>query len=155
MPTHSPVLAPSGGEMANNVNEYEKEYKAAEDYKTLIPEGLWDVECIGYNDGFYNRTPKLVLDFELINEGPYQGEHVAMFFNMPYDGCIPTGSKYYKTWSKVNGKLPSRNAKMSPRIFLNKLFKVKTRTVVPKDGNNILPPEFHYSIVESIIECLF
>ena len=70
---------------------------------------------------------------------------------MPYDGYIPTGSRYYKTWSKVNGKLPSKNAKMSPRIFKNKLFRVQTRTVKPKDGGEELPPFFHYSIIDNIV----
>ena len=141
--------------MTSDTNRYEKEYKAAGDYRPLIPDGLWDVQCIGYDDGYYGKIPKLFLNFEIVGDGPYKGEQLFMSFNMPYDGHIPTGSRYYKTWSKVNGKLPSRNAKMSPRIFLNKLFRVKTRTVVPKDDNDVLPTDFHYSIIENIIESLF
>lgn len=133
----------------------EKEYKALGDYRPLVPDGLWDVQCTGYNDGFYGRIPKLFLNFEIVSNGSYNGERLFMSFNMPHDGYVHTGSRYYRTWSKVNGKLPSRNAKMSPRIFLNKLFRVKTKTVIPKDGNFDLPSDFHYSIIESITESLF
>ncbi|MHA1942744.1 MAG: hypothetical protein ACW97P_13665, partial [Candidatus Hodarchaeales archaeon] len=49
---------------------------------------------------------------------------VFSFVFIQFDKKIKTGSKYYKTWCMVNGwQKPSRGAKMSPRIFLNKIFK--------------------------------
>jgi len=53
----------------------------------------------------------------------------------------------------VNGwQQPSKNAKMSPRIFKNKIFKVKTRTVEPKHNGKKMPKKFWYSVVDEIIE---
>ena len=72
---------------------------------------------------------------------------------MPYDMKIKTGSKYYKTWTMVNGwNKPTRNAKMSPRLFKNKIFKVKTRTVKPQHNGNEMPEHFWYSVVDEIVE---
>ena len=74
---------------------------------------------------------------------------------MPKDNKIHTGSKYYKTWVQVNGyQKPSRNAAMSPRIFKNKIFSVRTRTVKPKNGTKEMPKQFWYSVVDSIVEVL-
>ena len=133
----------------------EIEYRAAEDYRPFVPDGLYDALCIGYTRGYYGNRPKMFLMFEITSDGVFDKEQIPMYFNMPYTGDIPRGSKYYTTWCKVNGGIPSRNAKMSPRIFLNKLFRVKTRTVHPKNAGEFLPSDFHYSIIEGIIECLF
>ncbi len=133
----------------------EDDYVANEDYRPYIPDGLWDVECIGYEKAYYRNTPRLYLKFRVVSDGPYNGIELFMAFNMPYDGRIPVGSKYYKTWSKVNEKLPSRNAKMSPRLFVNRLYRVKTRTVRPINGGEKLPDRFFYSVIDSIIEPLF
>lgn len=121
----------------------------AQDYRPLIPDGEFEAECTGYNTGHYCRIPKLFLNFQLINE-PYRDVELFMSFNMPFNGEIRVGSRYYKTWAKVNRKLPSREAKMSPRIFLNKIYKVKTRTVKPRDGGEELGEDCYYSIIDSI-----
>jgi hypothetical protein len=121
----------------------------AQDYRCLVPDGVFVAECVECQQGHYGRIPKLYLKFKL-TERPYEGVELFMSFNMPFSGRIPVGSKYYKIWAKINGRLPSQNAKMSPRIFLNKLYKIKTRTVKPKDGGEELPEDFHYSIIDSI-----
>ena len=121
----------------------------AQDYRTRVPDGVFEAECIGVDSGYYGRIPKLYLKFRLINR-PYEDVELFMSFNMPFNGRIPVGSRYYRAWSKVNGRMPSRNARMSPRVFLNKLYRVKTRTVKPKDGGVELPGDFHYSIIDSV-----
>ena len=78
-----------------------------------------------------------------------------MAFNMPYDKKIKSGSKYYKNWVMVNGwNKPSRNAKMSPRIFKNKIYKIKTRTTMPKHNGKEMPENFWYSVVDEILEVI-
>jgi hypothetical protein len=55
----------------------------------------------------------------------------------------------------VNGwQKPSRGAKMSPRIFLNKIFKIKTRTVKPPHNRGKMPKDFWYSVVDEIIKVI-
>jgi len=55
----------------------------------------------------------------------------------------------------VNGwRKPSRNAKMSPRIFLNKICRIKNRTVKPLHNKKEMPEDFWYSVVDEIIEVI-
>jgi hypothetical protein len=55
----------------------------------------------------------------------------------------------------VNGwRKPSRNSKLSPRLFLNKIYRVKTRTVKPIHNGKKMPKEFWYSVVDEIAEVL-
>ena len=76
-----------------------------------------------------------------------------MAFNMPYDKKIKSGSKYYKNWVMVNGwSKPSKNAKMSPRIFKNKIYEIRTRTTKPKHNGKEMPENFWYSVVDEILE---
>ena len=131
-----------------------EDYVCDQDYRPHVPDGIYDAECIEHSRGFYGRIPKLFLKFKLVNE-PYGDVELFIVFNMPYDGRIPVGSKYYKTWTKVNGRLPSRGTKMRPHLFLNKIYRVKTRTAKPKDGDAGLPEYFDYSVVDSILEVLF
>lgn len=137
------------------------------EYRPLVPDGIYEAQCLSYEPMTYvtqtdkgpRNISKLILKFSLVNvpDETSQDKNVELFMslNMPWDGHISVGSKYFKSWVKINGnKLPSRNAKMSPRLFLNKLCKVKTRTVKPKDGGEELPECFHYSIVDTIMEVL-
>ena len=41
---------------------------------------------------------------------------------------------------------------MSSRLFKNKIFKVRTRTVKPNHGRKEMPKEFWYSVVDEIVE---
>ena len=136
-----------------------EDYVCDQDYRLHVPDGIYEAECFDCHPGFYAGVPKLFLRFRLLNvsdkNDPNKNVELFMAFNMPYDGRIPVGSKYYKTWTKVNGRLPSRNARMAARLFMNKLYKVKTRTVKPTDGGEELPQHFHYSIVDSILEVMF
>ena len=78
-----------------------------------------------------------------------------MAFNYPQNCEFRPGHKYWQYWVMVNGRIPSRNAEMSPRIFKNKMFKIMTRRVKRKFPNgNYMPPDFDYSVVDTIEEVL-
>ena len=52
-------------------------------------------------------------------------------------------------------KQPTRNAKMSARLFMNKVFKVETCKAKPKDnGGKEMPEGQHYSKVKRIVEVI-
>ena len=121
--------------------------------RALIPEGVYEAVCTGYDDGFcFGKCRKLFLTFKIITPSPHMGTELFMAFNMAYTGKIAAGSKYYKTWCLANNwQKPSRNAVMSPRIFKNKSFSVKVKTVKPKYNNVAMPKDFHYSIIEKIL----
>jgi hypothetical protein len=131
-----------------------EEFVCGQEYWPLIPNGTYEVQCIKYDRKFVlGKARKLFLHFIIIEPGEHFGKKIFMAFNIPYDTKIRPGSKYYKTWVMVNGyRKPSRNATMSPRLFMNKVFKVKTRTAKPKHNDREMPEDFHYSVVDSIIE---
>ena len=80
------------------------------------------------------------------------GKELFLPFNMPYNGKLALGSKYYKSWCMVNGwKKPTRNAKMSPHIFLNKAFEVQVRTVKPQHNGGAMPKDFYYSVIGQLV----
>lgn len=130
------------------------EIVCGEEYKPLIPDKVYDAQCIRYDQGFcLGKARKLFLHFKIIEPGEHHGKTIFMPFNLPYDKRIKQGSKYYKTWVQMNGyEKPSRNAIMSPRIFKNKVCSVRTRTVKPKNGNKEMPKQFWYSVVDYIVE---
>lgn len=128
-----------------------KEFICADDYRPHIPDGSYIAQCIKHEKSWaYGTSLKLYLKFR-ITEGEYMGTELFMPFNMPTDGKIKPGRKYYKTWVHVNGdRPPSRNTVMSPRLFKNKIFKIKTRTTIPKDNNKDMHENFKYSVVDRI-----
>lgn len=135
----------------------DQNYICAQDYRPLLENKIYEAQCVGSNDSFVlGKSRKLFLDFRIIDPGIYFEKEIFMAFNMPYNRKIKPGSKYYKTWVKINGnRPPSRNTIMSPKLFHKKIYKIKTRTVKPKsvDGKE-MPEEFFYSIVDCIIEVI-
>ncbi|MBW2365773.1 MAG: hypothetical protein JRF25_12115 [Deltaproteobacteria bacterium] len=128
----------------------------AENYWPLMPDGVYMAQCIKEDTRFVlGKTRKTFINFKILDEGKYHGAVIFMAFNIPYNGRVKSGSKYYKTWSMVNGwKRPSRNTKMSAKLFLNKIYKIKTRTVKPLLNKKKMPKGFEYSVVDEIIEVL-
>ena len=119
-----------------------------------MPDGTYSAQCVGYDQSFVmGKSRKLFLHFKIVDWGKHHHKRLFMAFNMPYDKKIRPGSKYYKTWVKVNGwNRPSRHAIMSPKLFKNKIYKIKTRTCLPKeaDGKKDMPDTFKYSVVDTI-----
>ena len=132
------------------------DFVCAENYRPLIPDGIYEAQCVKYDSSFkLGKTRKTFLHFRILEPGSHFGKQIFMAFNMPETKKIRMGSKYYKTWCMVNSwKQPSKNAKMSPRIFKNKIFKVKTRTVQPKLNGKKIPENFRYSVVDEIVEVM-
>jgi hypothetical protein len=131
------------------------DFVCGQDYQPLVPNGSYEAQCVGYDNSFVlGKARKLFLYFRITDPGEHFGKDLFMAFNMPYDRKIRPGSKYYKTWVRVNDhRPPSRNTIMSPKKFLNRVFSIKTRTVRPNyiDGK-AMPEEFWYSVIDSIIE---
>ena len=127
-----------------------------DNYHALLDDGIYDAQCIKFDNSFVLRKArKLFLHFSVVDEGRYHGKRLFMAFNLPFDFRVKSGSKYYKTWVMVNGWMrPSKNARMSPRLFLNKIFKIKTRVVKPKHHDKLMPETFWYSVVDEIIQVI-
>ena len=133
-----------------------KEIVCEADYWPLIPNDTYEAQCIRYNTGFVlGKSKKIFLIFKILNQGQYFGMEIFQAYNMPYNKKFRPGHKYYKDWVMMNGwKAPSKNTSMSPRIFKNKIFIIKTRTTKPKRKNKEMPKEFWYSVVDEITKVI-
>jgi hypothetical protein len=130
------------------------DYVCAEE-RARLPDRIYTAQCVKYDDSFcLGKARKLFLHFKVL-EGEHAGAKLFMAFNMRYDKEVRPGSKYYKTWVMVNGwSKPSRNAKMSPRLFLKKVYQIRTRTVRPQHNGRDMPEVFWYSVVDEIVKVL-
>ena len=90
---------------------------------------------------------KIYLTFQVL-DGEHAGKKLPMFLR---PSRFPT-SRLYRSWVIANNGLPSRNAILSPRIFLGKIFRVSTATVKPKYASGSpMPSIFWYSRVDDIL----
>lgn len=146
------------------MNSNQREYKSgaqlmssrelrAQPYPCLIPEGEYlAIASRVYRDD-QSRTfgPRIYVYF-CIFDGEYSGKEMRMYLR---PSVYPT-SNYYRAWAIANGGPPrSRGTKISPRMFLGKLFRVRVATVRPRqriigsDGKarpgDVLPDHLWYS----------
>jgi len=109
----------------------------------LIPDGDYQAYCFDYKTKRvrkWKNERRLWLWFE-IYEGKYRGKRT--YRSYPYPEKVSPCSAYYKEWLIANkGKKPARNSRLSPKVFLNKIFLVSVRKV--KSGE--------YSVIGSIKE---
>lgn len=133
----------------------------ADDRRPLIPEGEYHVSCIRIEKGIAHfRSLKLFVHFKIVDPGEFMGTELFMSVNLinsrtgkPFRK-VPPGSKYYSQWVIANkNRQPSRNDRMSHKIFLNGIFEAVVRTVKPKFPDGTAQPDcFHYSIVDYLKE---
>jgi len=120
-------------------------------YYPSIPDGEYDAVVIGYDRKHYFDGEKLYLKFRIFSE-PYVGTELFMPFNLP--GKIRPSSKYYKEWVKANhGIEPAKNKCMSPKVFKNKPYRVKTRTV-KVNSKQAKHSGQEYSVIDEITDVL-
>ena len=120
--------------------------------RPLIDAGLYEAKCIKIDKGNYYTIPKLYLTFKIFDFMCFDVPPILfMAMNWP-QGKVSPSTKYYQNWVIANGnKRPTRNNRMSARIFKNGMFEVIVETVKPKFPDRKEMPEcFHYSIVKCI-----
>ncbi len=128
----------------------------ADEQRILIPEGVYQVNCIRIEESNYMGSFKLYIHFKIINCKGHQNKDLYMAINMTdckskkHFNKVPRGSKYFEQWVIANkNKFPSMDDKMSPQLFINGNFEAVVRNVKPKFKDRTDKPEcFHYSIVD-------
>ena len=128
----------------------------ADEKRPLIPEGTYQVCCIGIEKGHSHfKSLKMFVLFKVVDCGQYIGKELFMAMNLidtktgkPFKK-VPRGSKYNEQWLIANNnESPSRGDRMSSAIFKNGIFEAVVKTVKPKFEDGTEKPEcFHYSIV--------
>lgn len=123
-----------------------------------VPDGEYLALCthVHHDKQSRNYGERVYLDFQLC-DCAHEGKIIRMFLR---PSRFPT-SNFYRSWAIARGGPPSRNAKMSARVFSGKLFRVLASTVKPKhrltgdDGKTrpgpFLPESFWYSKVACLL----
>jgi hypothetical protein len=126
----------------------------------LIPPGIYQAQCVHLERGqSHFNSEKLFLHFK-ITDVQYLGKRLFMAINLADNkGRLKRKfgmrSKLYQSWVIANNNQRPPNDKLSIGIFKHGIFKVKVRTVKPKDDDGReLPQCFHYSVADTLIERL-
>lgn len=116
----------------------------------LIPEGEYQAQCIELKRGEFFGHPKVYFKFRII-QGKHEGIELWMPFNLYRK--ITRHSKFYEAWIIANkGTKPKPNDRMSARLFLNKIFKVRVGKVDIDRRQQKLAPDEAYSTIREILE---
>jgi hypothetical protein len=118
----------------------------------LIPDGEYLAQCVDYKVVKLKvwKRAGLRLEFRLLIGQEPSGVTLNCYVNYPEK--IGRASRYFLFWCIANGGAPSRKAKMSPCVFKNHIFKVRTRTVTKNNMQQVLPACALYSVVHEILE---
>ena len=118
-----------------------------------ITPGVHIARCVGSN--YSDHFQKLFLRFEIMDGGPDRGKTSFMAFNVPRNGRIGTSSKYYRTWTRLTGRHPSKQStKMSPKVFHGHLYRVRIelKYLQNNDGEPEYSEDHEYGLVTEILE---
>jgi hypothetical protein len=137
--------------------EQKEDDLVADEKRPLIPDGTYQVCCIGLEKGTSHfKSLKMFLIFKIVDPSQYNETKLFMAMNLidtktgkPFKK-VPRGSKYYEQWIIANKNIhPSRNDRMSSAIFKDGIFEAVVRTVKPKFPDGTEKPEsFHYSVID-------
>ncbi|MEW6455343.1 MAG: hypothetical protein AB1410_01335 [Acidobacteriota bacterium] len=131
---------------------YECEPICCDDPQPLIPDGIYQAQVLKWERGRYYNQTKLYLWFEIISPGRAFETKLFMVLNLN-GNKVGYGSKYYRSWVIANhGIRPRRNDRLSPKIFLNKVFKVKVETVKRSYTGESVPEYLQYSVIREILD---
>jgi hypothetical protein len=113
----------------------------------LIEESVVDATCISVQKVPYARFghTRWVFTFAIAFPEQYSNQNIEMFIR-DYGRQIRNGSKLFHAVQMASGEL-KRNQKITTALFVGKMFRLKTRIAVSKDGQP-------YTIADSIIEKL-
>ena len=110
-------------------------------------------ECTGSN--YNEHFEKLYLHFVIIDDGTDKGKTTFMAFNVPRNRRIGTSSKYYKTWTRLTGRHPSRkDSRMPSKVLHGQTYKVRIelKYLHNSDGEPEYSEDHEYGLVTEIVE---
>ncbi len=127
----------------------------AEEFPAKIMDGEYDAMCYETETGkSFGGRRDIFIKFR-IYEGEYDGTVVIMVCTYP-KGKMRLRFKYYQQWVLANGGPPKKSQRLTRKVFLHRMFKIKVRTTKRNytNTNNPLPDNMQYSVVDTIIKPL-
>ena len=125
------------------------------DIPPLIPPGEYEVSFQRAKKKRLWGSEKIFLEGRIETFGPYNGVKLFMACNVVPNGKWTTGSKFYQAWVIAAGRKPDRFDRMSIKVFKNKRFRVRVRTVAKTAKGIKRIPELQYSVIDEILERVY
>ena len=97
------------------------------------------------------REEKLILWFAICDPGDCLGQELFMACVIPKNNQSTSGSKLLRNWIIATGKRHDRYDRMTTRVFKDKYFVAKLKTVTMNKKHGQLPPQAHYTIIETLL----
>lgn len=138
----------------SKAEEKDLEPTCTSDIPPLIPDGAYEVVFVRAEEKVLWGRPKVFLQFRIMEAGAYLGQVLFMAVTFPSHGRFALSSKYLQQWSLAAGKRPGRRDRMSTRIFRNKVFLAKVRTVTQSSDGNDRPLDSQYSVIDKLLKVL-
>ncbi len=96
--------------------------------------------------------PKVFLWFKLITAAEWVNHEFWMACNVPPKGHWTPSYKFWRVWVLAAGTRPNRANRMSTKVFRNKVFRVRMRTVRKTSKQLDLTAAQQYSVVDELLE---
>jgi hypothetical protein len=121
---------------------------------SAIPDGDdYEVSYVGYDKVHLWNQDKLILHFRLVTPGAWFGEEFYMVCKIAKNGQWTPSAKYWRMWVLANGKQPLRHDRLSTKVFRNKVFRARMRTVTTTFKRGVARrPEQQYSVIDELLE---
>jgi len=145
---------------SNSDPDIEPEFTIDAEELILIPDNIYTLGYEGYKTGQYFYTPKIKVEFVILDEGEYHGTRLSRFYRVDRltgapgrNGKFKPGgwsSSFIRDWTRLFGK-PKRGDRLSLRRFKIGLIKGKVETVTKDGKGRPLPKDSYYSAITELI----
>ena len=101
---------------------------------------------------FGKNQQKLYLHFKVYEPSDHRDEVLWLPCNVPSHNRFGSSSKYWLLWTKIANRRPRKDEKLTTRVFKNKIFLARVRTVRQTSRQEIRTPAQQYSIIDDLLE---
>jgi hypothetical protein len=122
------------------------------DIPARVPDGIYEVGFVRPEEKMLWGRKKVFLYFRIIQTGDFFGLVLFMAVTFPTNGRFALSSKYLQQWSLAAGKRPTRRDRLSTKVFRNKTFLARVRTVTKDSDGEKRCATAQYSVIDKLIK---
>lgn len=119
----------------------------------LVPDGVYEFVFVRAERGRFEKRERTFLWFRIATPGDHLGLELYLACPHPSDGGrkFGLGSKLVAAATVALGQRPKRRDRLSTKIFRNKVFRARTRTVTKDSKGNERPRTDQYSTLDTLL----
>lgn len=119
----------------------------------LVPDGEYVMVFSRASVGNFQKVGRTFLWFKICTPGDHLGKELYLACRHPADGKrrFGLGSKLVQAATVALGQLPKRRDRLSTKIFRDKVFRARVRTVVKDAAGRTRPRGSQYSVIDALL----